>query len=75
MNPKDLRPWLGLASFTEAEATRFFGREEELAELLRGISPLPETWAFWTKDALGRYVAALASPAVVLMVLERSYCR
>lgn len=34
----DRRPWLGLASFTEAHAAQFFGREAEVAELVRRLS-------------------------------------
>ena len=63
-------PWLGLASFREAHRDYFFGRSEEIRQLLQRISQNPLTVLFG-KPGLGK--TSLLQAGVVPRLREEKF--
>jgi hypothetical protein len=64
-------PWLGLASFTEETRSFFFGRDEEVAELVRRVQRKLLTILFG-KSGLGK--TSILRAGIVPRLREHGYC-
>jgi hypothetical protein len=68
--PEPGNPWLGLASYTEQDKERFFGREREIAEVLRLIERDALTVVFG-RSGLGK--TSLLQAGVIPQLQESAY--
>jgi tetratricopeptide (TPR) repeat protein len=66
-----LRPWLGLASFTEETRANFHGRDEEVAELARRVQRKLLTVLFG-QSGLGK--TSILRAGIVPRLREQGYC-
>lgn len=70
VSPETANPWLGLASYTEQDCTRFFGRDREIAEVRRLIEREALTVVFG-RSGLGK--TSLLRAGVIPQLRESLY--